>query len=162
MPRAHRYLLPHRWPGPGLMYYTERAATTRVTGIFRPASLRGSSWCLRACRRLQACSLSGSHRRPEPSCPESSLISWDRWGTSWLVHLPSSNQDVFGSRGPAKIRARSPQRSHTLADPEAPEGGELRRSGGAERVGWVGGAGMIRTDIDLADHSEPRVLKGRE
>ena len=50
--------------------------------------------------------------------------------------------------------------SLSLANPEAPERRELRRTGGVERVGWVGNAGMIRPDIDLADHAEPRVFKG--
>lgn len=49
-----------------------------------------------------------------------------------------------------------------LENPEAPERRELRHSCRVERVGWVGSAGMIRPDIDLADHTEPRLLKGNE
>ena len=49
-----------------------------------------------------------------------------------------------------------------LEDPEAPERRELRRSSRVERVDWVGSAGMIRPDINLADHTEPRLLKGSE
>ena len=89
-----------------------------------------------------------------------------------LLFIPSPHEKVDrrpeSAGGSSRSESESldtaplPQRSHMLASPEAPKGRELRLSGGAERVGLVGCAGMIRTDIDLADHSEPRFLKGGE
>ena len=51
-------------------------------------------------------------------------------------------------------------RHSTLAHPQPPERRDLSGSGGAERVGLVGGAGMRRPDIGLAEDEESRFLKG--
>ena len=50
----------------------------------------------------------------------------------------------------------------SLPHPQPPEGCNLRRSGGAERVCLVGGAGMSRPDISFAEDNEPRLFKGGE
>lgn len=51
---------------------------------------------------------------------------------------------------------------HSSAHPQPPEGCDLCRSGGVEWVGSVGGAGMGRTDIGLAEHDESCLFEGAE
>ena len=101
-----------------------------------------------------------------------------RLATLWSsAHATRENRLAFFTQGPLNtaVIVRCTTKEWTrpirkiddlgflpLADTEAPEGRELRRTSGVERVGWVGYAGMIRPDIDLADHAEPCCFKGGE
>ena len=83
--------------------------------------------------------------------------------TQALVHASECHHPKYASQSTSSSSGVLPLYScerHRLAHPQTPEGGELRRSGGAEGVGSVGGAGMGRPDIGLLDHDEPRFLKG--
>jgi hypothetical protein len=81
----------------------------------------------------------------------------------WIVKFePVNSCDIDSNNVQPVMMFTFAQWSHTLANSQAPEGREFRRTGGMERVGLVGDTGMIRPGIDLTDHSEPRALKNRE
>ena len=84
--------------------------------------------------------------KPRHNCQENFLVKFFS-SNIFLAH----GADAWQQR-----RIKNVPLSLPLEGDKTPESCEFRRSGGAERVCRVGGAGMGRTNTDLADHSEAR------